>query len=148
MHKVLKPLRLIFAASTIGIILLLCWQCFDIYLVGNRPENIINGVYLSQVYSVQIVTERLFRLTPLFVLYAILAAMTILTQIFFGAPQRTSGKIRPCPPRTYSARNLLIARLVLLCLGILFIVAGVLNGGSRDVLIKAINICTECIGLG
>lgn len=26
--------------------------------------------------------------------------------------------------------------------------AGVLNGGLRDVLIKAINICTECIGLG
>lgn len=29
-----------------------------------------------------------------------------------------------------------------------FIIAGVLNGGAGDVLIKAINICTECIGLG
>ena len=26
--------------------------------------------------------------------------------------------------------------------------AGIMNGGLRDVLIKAINICTECIGLG
>ena len=25
---------------------------------------------------------------------------------------------------------------------------GVWNGGLRDVLIKAVNICTECIGLG
>ena len=31
---------------------------------------------------------------------------------------------------------------------ITFIVLGVLNGGMRDVFIKAINICTECIGLG
>ena len=29
-----------------------------------------------------------------------------------------------------------------------FIIAGVLNGGMEDVLNKAINICTECIGLG
>ena len=28
------------------------------------------------------------------------------------------------------------------------IAAGILNGGLKDVLIKAINICTECIGLG
>ena len=28
------------------------------------------------------------------------------------------------------------------------ITAGILNGGLNDVLIKAINICTECIGLG
>nr|WP_251616997.1 CD1871A family CXXC motif-containing protein [Pumilibacter muris] len=29
-----------------------------------------------------------------------------------------------------------------------FIIAGIFNGGARDVLIKAVNICTECIGLG
>lgn len=28
------------------------------------------------------------------------------------------------------------------------IAAGALNGGLKDVLIKAVNICTECIGLG
>ena len=29
-----------------------------------------------------------------------------------------------------------------------FIVLGVMNGGAYDVLVKAVNICTECIGLG
>lgn len=29
-----------------------------------------------------------------------------------------------------------------------FIIAGIVNGGANDVLLKAINICTECIGLG
>lgn len=31
---------------------------------------------------------------------------------------------------------------------ITFIIVGVFNGGAHDVLIKAINICTECVGLG
>ncbi len=39
-------------------------------------------------------------------------------------------------------------RLALLVLALGLILAGVLNGGLRDVLAKAANICTECIGLG
>lgn len=33
-------------------------------------------------------------------------------------------------------------------LGIAFVIAGICNGGMADVLKKAINICTQCIGLG
>ena len=43
-----------------------------------------------------------------------------------------------------SKRNYLIVFAVIT----LLLVAGMLNGGLKDVLIKAINICTECIGLG
>lgn len=39
-------------------------------------------------------------------------------------------------------------RGVLLVLALGLIVLGVLNGGLRDVFIKAANLCTECIGLG
>lgn len=39
-------------------------------------------------------------------------------------------------------------RLAIFSLAVVFIVLGALNGGSADVLKKAINICTECIGLG
>ncbi len=41
-----------------------------------------------------------------------------------------------------------IVRIALYAAAVLFIVLGVMNGGLRDVLVKAINICTECIGLG
>ncbi len=44
--------------------------------------------------------------------------------------------------------NLLIARLVILFLAVGLIIAGIFNGGMADVLAKAVNICTECIGLG
>ena len=39
-------------------------------------------------------------------------------------------------------------RLILLIIAVLLIAVGAANGGARDVLVKAINICTECIGLG
>ena len=44
--------------------------------------------------------------------------------------------------------TVVVLRLVLLMLGTAFVVLGIFNGGMTDVLIKAINICTECIGLG
>ncbi len=43
---------------------------------------------------------------------------------------------------------LLGVRIAVGCLGAAFVIAGICNGSMRDVLIKAINICTECIGLG
>lgn len=148
MQKSLKILQWILTFATIGILLLLCWQCLDIYLTGNRPENISAGVYLSPVYSVQAVAQKLSSASPLLVIYAGIAVVTVIAHIFLGKKQRTTGKVYPCPPRAAAGKSLGIARITVLCLGVLFIILGVMNGGARDVLVKAINICTECIGLG
>lgn len=45
-------------------------------------------------------------------------------------------------------RVILAIRFVLAVLALAFIIWGALNGNARAVFIKAINICTECIGLG
>lgn len=39
-------------------------------------------------------------------------------------------------------------RLAVLIVSLICIIAGIANGNMKDILIKAINICTECIGLG
>ncbi len=44
--------------------------------------------------------------------------------------------------------TLLAVRLIVLIAAVLLIVFGILNGGMQDVFLKAVNICTECIGLG
>lgn len=44
--------------------------------------------------------------------------------------------------------TLWVVRGIVFVVAVTFIVIGILNGGAHDVLIKAINICTECIGLG
>lgn len=43
---------------------------------------------------------------------------------------------------------LLVVRITLLVVGVGLIVTGIFNGSMHDVFVKAINICTECIGLG
>lgn len=41
-----------------------------------------------------------------------------------------------------------IVQVSIICLAIVLIIIGVNNGGASDTLQKAVNICTECIGLG
>ena len=47
-----------------------------------------------------------------------------------------------------TARRRVLIRRVLLVAAVIFIVLGVQNGSMKDVLVKAIRICTECVGLG
>ena len=58
------------------------------------------------------------------------------------------GVFREQNSRPASARPQLVLRLVLLAAALALIVAGILNGSIQDVLVKAINLCTECVGLG
>lgn len=54
----------------------------------------------------------------------------------------------PAPKKTENERAMRILRAALYAAALVMLVAGVMNGGMRDVLVKAVNICTECIGLG
>lgn len=51
-------------------------------------------------------------------------------------------------PEAAPVRNPRAVRTVILAVGIAFLIYGFLAGGTVDVLTKAINICTECVGLG
>ena len=42
----------------------------------------------------------------------------------------------------------MIFRILLLSSGLALVTIGLLNGGFRDVMTKAIRICLECIGIG
>ena len=57
-------------------------------------------------------------------------------------------KRQPEPAEAQNMNMRSIARVALYGAAVVMLVAGVLNGGMRDVLVKAVNICTECIGLG
>ena len=48
----------------------------------------------------------------------------------------------------YKMIGVWLARTVLFVCAIVALIEGVSNGGMRDMLLKAINICTQCIGLG
>ena len=47
-----------------------------------------------------------------------------------------------------TSKKINITRFVILCIAVLALILGAIFGGYADVLTKAVNICTECIGLG
>ena len=51
-------------------------------------------------------------------------------------------------PAKAGSKKLTVLRNALLLLGIGILVFGYFTGGTADVLTKAVNICTECVGLG
>ena len=146
MAKTFLILRRITAAATLLVTALLCIGFVSIYLTGQSSENLVNGVYLSPVFTRENVGEMLLHLAPVFVIYGLLVVAACVTQAVSGSKSDTYPT--PRPVRYTDTPRQGATRLVLAALALLFIILGVMNGGARDVLVKAINICTECIGLG
>ena len=81
--------------------------------------------------------------------YALAAAVLIAGTVFrLQAKGKSSANNKPFEAKGMEEKTLTAIRAALLLLSLLLIGWGVWNGGMRDVLVKAINICTECIGLG
>ena len=72
------------------------------------------------------------------------AAMVPLGFLLPGSARNGKGTGKPAV--LSSGKNPL--RTLLLTLGLSMGLWGILTGGTEDVLTKAINICTECVGLG
>lgn len=67
--------------------------------------------------------------------------------------KRETDLLKPIPKTEIAAPKgrfdwVFIARCAVLVLGVVLLTWGALENGAADVLTKAINICTECIGLG
>ena len=251
MEKKERLLRIVLTAATVLLLLLLAWQCLDIYLVGNSPANLDeNGLYIQRVYRAEDVITRLNGLRIWAVVYlalliaawamipggkaptipmepdnrlrlmkkkltalpenaqaeetlrqkirlgagatvlvcavislvfllnrehftswdleAVMGQMLVHTLpwivVAFGAVIVASCACRrsmereiallkgvsgnKAPEAAAKPSRVLYVRIALYALAATLIVLGINNGGMRDVLIKAINICTECIGLG
>lgn len=73
------------------------------------------------------------------------ASMAKELELLKTAPKES--RIAPPKPRSHYRRDFLL-RTGLLALGLVILVYGFLAGGTADVLTKAVNICTECVGLG
>ena len=257
MAKFLRPLRWLSAAAALVLTALLCWQCIDIYLTGNSPDNLMaDGVHIMPVYSVEVVSARwnhvalpvwvclgvmgtaliaswfsqpsqekltpdaehtrmmlvsriapedypqnamaerirrtrtvrtlgyaamltlfpaalymadrdhftswdletvmgstMLLLIPGAIMFTVM--MAISWHIMSNSFRRENELLRPVKKgeqvRFWAQESripLTAVRIALLVIAIICIIDGVSNGGMWDVLVKAINICTECIGLG
>lgn len=103
------------------------------------------------IYSREIAKNGLGHFLPLLVLLLVLVLLAVIWHI----PENSqvlnkSSKIKRVTQQAVDKKKHLSAKIYILIYlaGLILIIVGIYNGGLKDVLIKAANICTECIGLG
>ena len=131
-------------ACCILLAVLLAAGAVEIWTDGSA-RKILNP--LAGVYTPDAVAEKLGMLLPLFLVSALLAVLCAVFRVRDETYEKPAGK----PFRIKQGHRLKhtgLIQAVLVAAAAALIIAGILNGSARDVLIKAIHICTECIGLG
>lgn len=131
-------------AATVLLAVLCFLEIISIYCEGNTPENLsASGVYLRNVFSPEIIVAHFARIRWSFWLWA----GFIVVGCFL--PPQNQNVPKPSKSQVmYSHASPHWLRKTLYLTALALLVWGVLNGGMYDVLVKAIQICTECIGLG
>lgn len=116
----------------------LCVACLGIYLSGEQP------------FSREAVAAAFrYIAVPVYLCIALVIGGLILDAVYPAQAKKNNGKkVAPSPAPAIKARALLYLRLALLCVGIGIFTYGFFAGGTADVMTKAVNICTECVGLG
>ena len=144
-----KKLYLIIqAVLCVLLVILLCASALAIFAEGSarKAEN-----PLESVYTPENVSARLVWLVPLLLIGLAIAIVGLILGIRdekADKPVRDPSLNRDRLAPRMSGKKQGILQTVLLFAAVILILLGVLNGGLLDVLTKAINICTECVGLG
>ena len=139
-----RILLILQAAACILLAVLLAAGAIGIYTEGaaHRAED-----PLAAIYTPENVSRALAGVLPVFLVFLCLLVLGLILGVKDpkdGQPVKINGPVRPEPEMKQKG----MIQTVLVVAAVVFIIAGVLNGSALDVLVKAIHICTECIGLG
>ena len=117
----------------------LCVACAGIYFSGEQP------------FSREAVAAAFrYIAVPVYVCIALAVGGLILDALFPAESKKQGSrkKVDRSPAPAKQEHKLLYLRLALLGVGIAIFAYGFFAGGTADVMTKAVNICTECVGLG
>ena len=141
--RIRKIYGIVLSCSIVAAGICLIAACYGIYRTGDHPFT--REVVAAAFSGIALPVYLCLGLVILgFVLELALPAET---------PKRTLGKKRQrckdlLSKSSLSPAGLSLIRGVVLAAGSAFLLWGYFTGGTVDVLTKAINICTECVGLG
>ena len=102
----------------------------------------------GQVYTAERIAAHFGAVGWPLALFGVLLLATAIMSLFIRREGEHAAPQSVTDTSPMAGRHLPLIRCVVLAAAALLIVLGILNGGMYDVLVKAINICTECIGLG
>ena len=87
-------------------------------------------------------------LITVFATYRIRKSMSMEIELMRQASAQAPKVAEKAAPKACRNRGVNIARIVILAAAVVLVVLGACNEGTKDILTKAVNICTECVGLG
>ncbi|MDE7396031.1 MAG: hypothetical protein K2M95_07960 [Clostridiales bacterium] len=159
-YKTLKLARLIVwcGAFSVALICAISSLCYLLKTANFKGENITAEIFAMVRHVLPCVAVSFLVLVAAAITNGILAKQQVSalkTMLKHGDKSNASDE--PQKPLKWYQKvlralstdlALWITRGAVFCVAVVFIIVGALNGGAHDVMIKAVNICTECIGLG
>ena len=137
-------------------VILLAVSAIRIYMTGAAYQA--DGHPEAWIFTRERAGDALRVAAPAFILavfssliYKIFVKKDYKEKLCFKQENIVNNSIQICKKNTLYTGNNRKIKVIWICLALIsafFIISGVINGSLMDVLIKAINICTECIGLG
>ena len=138
-----KILPILLAVCCIALAVILAAGAIVLYVDGaaRRAENPLESIYTAEKAG-QVMKAAL----PLFLvlLCALVVSIALGVKPKTGKASKNAVRMKP----QAEPKHVNTIRTVVIIAAVILIIAGILNGGALDVLVKAINICTECVGLG
>ncbi len=140
--RILRVYSILLGVVIIIAALCLMAGCLSIYNSGDQP------------YSPEIVAQTLSKISlPVFLCIGMIILGFVLNFLLSPVDEKKEKKVANIAKELseadiLEAKRIKVARYCIFGVAILFLVYGLATGGIADVLAKAINICTECIGLG
>ena len=144
-----KNFRAAVAVLTLLLAAALCFSVLRVYC-GGLARRAASGSAAVPVYDREsLKTALMINALPVFAVWLIAAVWAAAAGAGRDKAPQMRGPVKSVRGKDDSwGRQVPAVRSVLLLAAAVLIILGILNGGLRDVLVKAVNICTECIGLG
>lgn len=123
-------------------VLILRDVCNTAHWEANSTPSMVKAMY------VMFGTLALPFLLTVFATYRNRKSMAKEIELMRQAAAQAPKAVEKIAPKVRSNRSASIARIAILAVGVLLVILGARNDGTADILTKAVNICTECVGLG
>ncbi len=144
-----KTMIFIFKIATVGICLLgVIFTVIYISNVNNFSTKNLNGEVIAMIAKLLPFLFAAFACALALAIYEAVSAKKLMGIAKEGAKISKSNGYKKTEKTTKNSKIIFIVRIAIGVVAVAFIIIGIVNGGAYDVFQKAINICTECIGLG
>lgn len=141
-----KKLRVLLAALYAVVTAMSAAALLSLYIGGMVARAA--GDPLAPVFTRENLARAFTPVLPVLIAAAVLTVVCLLTGRNGTKGTVSSAPLRKKPEPLPEGRRTSAVRIILICAAVILIVLGALNGGLRDVLVKAVNLCRECVGIG